>query len=1168
MLHLTWKGLRGRKKESSLLLIVLALAFMLSAALAIVLPSTQAEIQLQREKSYGKWQLMLYGEDPAICTALETAAAERGASSARLTTAGVTEDGDTVSVITPELMDVGALSLLEGRLPEAENEILIVDTQFSGAQGLKPGDEIELQYTWNIASTESGRIKLEAEAKLKEYQDKALAEARDRFYVDFQDLISEIDEAAANASDAEYQAMLVSGYGYNSLLAAVYSQFVSEETLNLFNRNIEEKAPLLQGMTDAQVDELFNAYLFDMRHIFNTTNGRSNSRILVPFGDRSISVTQTKSRLTLVGAGYGENTGAQLESSRGYSVMTLGMTYTVSGVLKGYEATWDTGGHTMPDAFLSTAGASVLDDGIAAAKAELSDLTVTPYDDTLLLYSDENAADFYNEMAAVYEPLAEPHYEVELYFNQTYSLTQGLLTGLYTPPEGLLDAFEFTEDDALPGRYEPQETDGDGSTGSRLTLDFSSRTGQVWISDGSGGFPYIQDDNYGSTDGFWADLTELDQPGFRIPLLDPLPVTLPDAEALYQKNEYSFRINTYSYPDETSSADATVSTVLNGILVLMTACAVLVICMVQSKRRARSIVLLRAIGLQNGQAVLMQLGEAALFLLLALVIGLPLGWLGAEIALRAMGSADAITFDLAFLLRSVLFGAASLLVGLQLPVLTARRMPLTGRTGTVSPSERAANGKEVKRGGLLSMERAAMRFHRRRDRTARLLCALALVLALLTLLLSHFALNGYRAEVERPDMPDYTIKASFAMSPRYLREKMEQFAQPDELGEQPSRVESYLAAEHVTLTGYEASPIVSAFGAGNVSVAGLAEDSLILQRVLAQCGEINTEKLLSGEGCILLMPNYKVADDGAVSYSSDPADALRYQTDDTIRAGDMLTLSATSHGVSEGPEGVYEGVSAAKVEVLAVLHEYDLWLFGESARPLTLLSGQSLIKDLYPNASQRFNADQARWSRQLSRLHCEDCKGKTYFQFYASDSADHSASYWNLAQSEGMELKNYYKEKLERLTAGENQQALTVLLGAAAVLLVLIILTFILTDLAEQGRRRVGILRALGVSGRSMLRTQLLLSMREALEAVLVANAVMAVVLLICALAETGWSTASPAALLAVLGKGLLWQYPWRLHGLLCLAAWALTTLLRTLPYRRLCKNSVIGTIKGLERGE
>lgn len=1157
MLHLTWTGLRGRRRESSLLMIVLVLAFLLSAALAIVLPSTRAEIQLQREKSYGKWQLMLYGEDPAVCAAVETAATERGASSARLTTAGVTEDGNTISVITPELMEVGALELLDGRLPEAENEILIVDTQFAGAQGLKPGDELRLQYTWNVSSTESGRIQQEAAATLQNYLDKGLADARENFYPDFERLIAELDAEGTN------------GFGYNSLLAAVYSQFVSEETLNLFLQNVENKAPLLEGMTDEQIDEVFDAYLFDMRHVFNTTTGRSNARILVPFGDKTVGVMQTKSRTTLVGAGYGEDTGTQIESGRAYSYMTLNQTYTVSGILKGYEATWDTGGHTMPDAFVSPAGAAVLTDGIAAAKAELSDLVVTQYDETLLLYSDESVVDFYNEMAAVYAPLAEPRYDVELYVNKTYNTTQGLLTGIYQPPEGILDTFEFTEDELLPGDYEPSESDGtENAGGGRLTLDFFSRTGQVWISDGSAGFPYIQDSDYGSTDGFWAELSELSQPGFRIPLLDPLPVELPEAAALYQKNEYSFRINTYSYPDETGSADATVSTVLNGILVLMTACAVLVICMVQSKRRARSIVLLRAIGLQNGQAVRMQLCEALLFLLLALVIGLPLGWLTAVLVLRSRGSGTVVTIDMAFLLRSVIFGALSLLAGLQLPVLTSRKMPLTGRTGTVAPSERAANGRELKRGGLLSMERAAMRFHRRRDRTARLLCALALVLALLTLLLSHFALDGYRTEVQRADMPDYTLKASYGMSTRYLREKLELYSQPDALGEKPARLEAYLAAEKVTLTGYESSPIVNAYGAGNLSVAGLAEDSPMLERITAQCGKIDMEKLRSGQGCILLMPNYKTDSDGATHYSADPADALRYQTDEAIQAGDVLTLSAKSHGISEGPEGVYEGVSAVRVEVLAVLHEYDLWLFGESARPLTLISGQSLVTALYPNANQRYDAEQARWNQQLNRLHCEDCKGKTYFQFYASDEADHSASYWNLAQREGMELKNYYKEKLERRTAGENQQALTVLLGAAAVLLVLIILTFILSDLAEQGRRRVGILRALGVSGRAMLRTQLLLSMREALEAVLLANGVIALVLLVCAFVETGWSTASPAALLTVLGKGLLWQYPWWLHELLCLGAWALTTLLRTLPYRRLCKTSVIGTIKGLERGE
>ena len=70
MFHLTWKGMIGRRKESSLLLIVLVLSFLLSSALAIILPSTQAEAQLQRESSYGSWKLMLLERSSEECEAL------------------------------------------------------------------------------------------------------------------------------------------------------------------------------------------------------------------------------------------------------------------------------------------------------------------------------------------------------------------------------------------------------------------------------------------------------------------------------------------------------------------------------------------------------------------------------------------------------------------------------------------------------------------------------------------------------------------------------------------------------------------------------------------------------------------------------------------------------------------------------------------------------------------------------------------------------------------------------------------------------------------------------------------------------------------------------------------------------------------------------------------
>ena len=87
MFHLTWKGMLGRKKESSLLLIVLVLSFLLSSALAIILPSTQAEAQLQREKTYGSWQVMLLDRSAEDCQTLAELLREQGAQLSCLTAA-------------------------------------------------------------------------------------------------------------------------------------------------------------------------------------------------------------------------------------------------------------------------------------------------------------------------------------------------------------------------------------------------------------------------------------------------------------------------------------------------------------------------------------------------------------------------------------------------------------------------------------------------------------------------------------------------------------------------------------------------------------------------------------------------------------------------------------------------------------------------------------------------------------------------------------------------------------------------------------------------------------------------------------------------------------------------------------------------------------------------
>lgn len=1112
MFHLTWKGMIGRRKESSLLLIVLVLSFLLSSALAIILPSTQAEAQLQRESSYGSWKLMLLERSSEECEALAQALSEQGAQCAVLPSVSLSSEGELTSVMTPEAMTLGNFRLLEGRLPEAENEILLVENQFAIGALPEVGENITVRFVWSAEAADAEAFEQQQRRRIDEAFDRGLTQL----------IPSRMDEYLAFIAEAKEN--------WQRDRTSVTYPYLTRDCLGR-DEPVDPK-----NMTPEELEVSIKTYLRDYVYFSESREFTAKEPVLISSEDFYFTALRTTTKLTLTGELYGELAGQTIQLTNAYTEVSANIPYTVCGILKAYEATWDTGGHDMPDAFLSTAGREKILRCIASAQEQVEDLEFY-YDrnqrsSTLLISSPASVAMLYDEAAASESALAQPYWEQIRYSEDAWGGQDTTVEFHAWDPAANCEVYrkgyiDYAEDGTV--RYV---------------------------------YPDVLDEN-GQPFSFTDE--ELASPDFQFPGLERIRPTFeyPPLDEQYEKNEFATRVNTYAYPKETG-ASGTSSTVLNGILVLISACAVLVICVVQSKRRAHSLVLLRSIGLQPGQAAVMQLTEALLFLALSLLIGLPLGYLAASAALHRFYHISVLAFDTGFLLRSAIFGAFSLLLGLQLPLLYSLRLPLTGRASAAV--RKLPKRGQLRRGSLLEMEHAAAKFNRRRSFLARLLCALGLLLALLTLLLSHFAFDDYRSNVGRSNMPDYVMTAPYAMRPRFLRQKMEEYAASDALGSLPARLDSYLAAENVTLADYEDSPVLSELS-HTVRIAGMKEDNSILQELLAYTGPIDTKKLLSGEGCILLMPYYKENRSGSLRYSSDPVDAYRYKTDNSIQTGDILSLSADTHHLTE--REVVKETNHASVEVLAVLHEYPgIWLFGSGAAPGILISGQTLITEIYPNAAQSYSAEEIRWIPYNNLMHCEYCHGKTYFQFYSPDAEDHTATCWNLAEAEGLEMKNNFREKEERLAACQSQRVMTVLLGAAAVLLVMIILLFILSDMAEQERRRIGILRALGASKAAIWRTHWLLALREGLWAVLLANAAYALILLICAFFETGFHTLSPAALVTTLTQGLLWQYPWSLHLCLCLAALVLITLLRVLPYHRLCQSSVIGTIKGLERGE
>ena len=1108
MLHLTFKGIWGRKKESALLAVVLFLSFLFSAMLAVLLPSIEAGMQAQREDAYGSWQVLLAGEDADTLTAVADAAAGCGAQTVIVRTVGHTSAGENVSTADEALWDMGHFQLTEGRLPENAGEVLIVENQFRPAKQLAAGDTVQIQYEWQADSADAQESYAAGRALVENCIRQGIGEQYETLFAEF--------------------SAYWNGGGYKS---------------EAFRRLDPALRQPLDRLTAQQQDivlrEWAEKYKNDFAHPYSTTY----ENILYGYEGLDLLAEQVTETCYLRGKGFGSMSEQIVVTGHNYSRLIVKGVYTVCGVIKAYESAWDGGGQDLPDAFLHPDGAKAVCGALDMVREKLPLLQLHEAADTLLAGGAESAAALYETLAARYLDGRQPRYEVE-------------------------DAVRIL-----------------GGTGAHGGVDLSG-IGQVVLSgiNADGEPAHLNGYSYGDSYVFPLNGTEtvtvrpeeLDDPALRIGDLQPIPPQLPDVRALYQKNEAPFRINTYAFPDETASVTGSVSTLLNGMLTMMTAAAVLVICLVQNKRRVRSLILLKSIGQTNRQAAVMQLAEALLFLLPTLLLGLPLGALAAKLQLQGLGYGEVLALDSRFLFISLTGGVAATLAGLEIPLLYAMRMPLTGKRAPVGDGGAASRHTVPlkEKYAYLRLEKAAQQFNRRRDRMARLLQCAVLLVMLATLLLSHNAYRNYRTQVLRTDKPDYVITVPYGMSSRYLQETAAALSGQDGVLPRTERVDAYLAAENVRLncSDHPESALLSALTANaedptvlSVTVAGLERDSEMLARLLTECPEVDPMQLIDGEGCILMVPNYRQTASGRLTVSFDAGDEPSFRKDAAIAPGDTVRLAADTHIIGEG---IITETNERTVRVLAVLHyfpEEGVWPFALSESRYAVISGSELVRALYPHASNRLSADQTRWMLLMQKIHCGDCDGKTYFNIYAGDGEDLSAQYWNYTQNNNYDLYNFYKEKQDLAAVCARQRMLVVLLGAACSLLLVIILLFILSDLAEQSRRRVGILRAIGVANRRLQAGQTLLAAGSSLRSVLLANVVLAAVCLVTTALASGGQALLPGVLLRTLRAGLLWQYPWRLHGALCLGFWAVMTVLQLLPYRRFGRQSIIETVKGAD---
>lgn len=1130
ILRLVLEGLRGRKRDTAVLGGILLLAFLFLTLSSILLASFSESAQQQRQALHGNWQMMYYG-------ASDEAAEEFSALSecGQIRVLGSTKDHQLIGSIDETVYSLGSFQLEEGRLPQTENEILLVRGRMDREPDL--GEELELVYLYDYMRGGGAAWGEELRDAVLESIPQIKAE------IDGQELCGEevFDREIWDYYDEENRLLSFSNDGYGWATLRFPPDYDLDRMLT------EKKEDLMYAWAMYLYGSTYNSPFF-------TSNITSYPGGLYAYGGFLINVKNKSYQTYLNGWGFTEeNRGRCIEHSQtGQTV--LYKTYTVVGYIAPYADHWDARGYSMPDAFVAPQAADAQLSALRRAEQDYYEgaPSFTPTNILLLRDAAVSAEELGERILPTFSRLQEPHFRLEGFLEGRGERQDGFLIGL------------------------------DPVTWEEKTLQLMSVGSDYYLQDEYGNWRSLSGDP--TARSRWKEFEDILLP------IQPGELTLADLEG---GSRFALRLNQYSYPPS-NGAEGSVQLLCSGVLIGVAAVSAFQVFWVQLRRRRMRLTTLMSIGASDGQILGMLCLEILILLAASCVLGTGLGYLLARWITSLMGSCFTVRRN--YLLLGILCCLAAVMISAFIPMLLVLHAPLTGREQLSRRILRLRPPKKLRRQSYRRLLLRQMKANRGRTSLQFLLACLLFLIALLTVFLCHSAYGGYRRTVTGTGMPDYELTAPYGMSSRYLDTVLET-AQPLCGGAELTVVReapnvwlncgAFVQSSPILRTLRDEPRAASMFrnlGEGetgfSVRVVGLQADSPLWDLILSSVpeGVVDRGSLESGESCILLVPRYAEDGDGARlrQADEDSLDLLREdekagfllelsydrifasvgKEDPSIRAGDRITLSAFSQSMAG--ERVTEKRVDRELSVQAVVSVLDepFWPLSQNCASHVVVSGDALVRTLYPSANTRMTGAQARSHRFMAKIFYPDCYGLTRFLAMndpGTDPISQDTAASDLSEEYGLDFVNYRLQKEREETNAQRRWMLFLLLGLEMCLVVSTLLYSAAGMAVEQDRYRYGTLQALGVSEGQFFFGELRRSLGLALAACAASNLILALLQVLVA-AVSGSFTQT---LLENLD-----QYPWPLHGLLCAAFVVIDTLLQSLPVLRVSRQQPIQNIR------
>ncbi|MFA7410826.1 MAG: FtsX-like permease family protein [Tissierellaceae bacterium] len=1172
-------GLKGRKKDSLLISLVITLAFIFIVTSTIFQSSIEKTRLEQATKLYGKWHAAYLDADEEILEELKKEKDIDKIGSSLII--GESNSCGLVATFDEDLLDMSRFTLYKGRYPTADNEIMLELNQMS-----KMGLDLELGQKISVNVTIPKYLDLIERfiARSDELREEGAVEQSTYYEMraEYGLLLDEyrqiLDPDENIVSEEEKEKRLEENYMNLDKLRMKYDLLKQEglglvleeyrAILDIEAKNMEEEKEK-QGKLYRLEDSL-EYFMYVV--LYSSRPTKSYKYHEVPFeniGDVTVVVSNSYVHYYL----DGDYVSPEIIREKGVlaeQTISLKREFIITGILDSYSDKWDIGNYKLANAFMTEEGGKYYTN--AFYNNSIEDFSDHQMNYNIFLYSDLLKDDLYANLASKYPD--RDKYSKEYYTSDYVDYYLSYYMG--EEGEVIRESLRAADDAWDEWVVERGDDQGKDST----------------------------------IEGIW------------------------DFGEKMEVNNSNFRKNSFSYADTKGSTEDMLSLTIIGVIFVATALAIFQIFLTQMKRRSRKLVLLKSIGATRGQIIKIILYEGLYFLRNGLLIGIPIGFVSAISLIYGMnrfGGRDLHFFLEPYILGfGILAGILSLFIGMVIPMIFAVRIPLVG-TLSMPPKHRKKDikNRKIAYQSFPHINWQYMKLNKGKTLISFGISFITITILLSTVLLSYSSFNKYKGTVLESGRPDYAMEAIYGESNRQLLKQGEELMEIEgvkstevyKIGKQlylwyegienneilrdfenllPMELrKNYFSKYNSDLQEQDQDiPIKNAF---LTKIYGIQADSKLLNKYRRSIteGELDLKKFKEGQEVIIMVPMYlegnrlgmdkkisrqEVLDrtnednrmnflfeySGIYKQSYEERYSKYYGKQAYIKPGDTVYLSSDKEEITGDS---FESVFVTKeLKVGGIIYYYPqggAWPFSTSKANYIVISSIRGMENIYPFTTRGLKATEVGYMRDSIDVLYPSRYGRTLW-YINTDTINQNlildSRLLAYAHNNNYTIYNYKESNARLYQEAFNNALIISLLGLTAAAIASIILYNTTISKLEQERNRIGILQSMGVTKREFSRLYIWTGAVSGLLALIISHLVLFGVMFFTSLNTARGLSMDFSGYMKDIFIYSLWKYPWKIHILLSIVFFIVTVLIYFIPSRKITNKYPVENIRSLSR--